>query len=146
MDFGDKLIIWDVGRCHSVSHFCHPEFKSLFSLKWSNGADVWQKTKLFLLYSGCMFVVLDVVTLGFQNILVESNPGSNELPVFDFDCEPASSTSNAIAFVGEHSVYIKNNWDPLKMKQERITFSNSVMYCVKSSSPGTLNFVKQLVE
>jgi len=135
-DTSDSLIMWDVEKCRAVSRFTHPEFKSLLSIKWSNGADVWQKSKVFLLYSNSNFVVLDIVTQAYQNILIETVPyPGHDHSVFDFDSEPASSTSSSIAFLGEHSLYIKNNWDPLKMKQERIAFSKSLLYAPKSASP-----------
>jgi hypothetical protein len=134
--------MWDVERCSSVSHFSHSESsKTLLSIKWSNGSDAWQKTKLFLLYSGALFVVLDVGTLVYQNItIVESSPGSGELAIFDFDCDPYYPTfSSCLALLGERTVYFVSQFDPLKIKQEKLTVSSKVVYKRKNSSPGACN-------
>lgn len=143
IDVSSALVTWDVQKCQSISSFSHPDSKVLLDAKWSNGFDSAQKSKLFLLYSSNLIVILDVVSFIYQTIsIVESLSTSMDYFFFSFDVDPfCASYSSTIALLTDNSISFVQNWDPLKLKQEKMITSDKMMLKIKSSSPSNCIYI-----
>jgi hypothetical protein len=137
VDSTNQMIVWDALNGQQVSTFIHPETNRqvLDICIPKNGADLWARTKVYILYSGNFLVIFDHAHSSFQNVAIV-NPALDTLGMSDqlmritMDPHYANPATNCIAFLAwDHgavsSVSICSQWD--YVRDSRIVIHGRVM-------------------
>lgn len=159
VDSSNQLIIWDVLRGQTLFSFIHPDSsRQILDMRLPAGCDNWVQHKLYLLYTGNLFVLFDHGNCTFQEIPIVSKRLNNADTIssecyvrFALDYQHCSGSTSCICFATSDSsnydsiscVSLCKSWDYANDSQitihERVPLLKPSNNIPQSSSRGNLS-------